>query len=440
MQASLEKNEGLKRKLTISFPSADLEQEIGTILKKRAKTAKIDGFRPGKAPMDLVEKYYRSAAFEQAFDRKVSETLVKAFEQEKVEPVNRPEVNILDPQSEQEIRFEASFEVAPEVSKVEFNGEIEKIVSEVGDADVEQVITNLRKQFGSFEPVDDAAKEEDKLVFDFKGFINDEAFAGGEAKNFELVLGSKQMIPGFEEALLGAKPGDSRVINVTFPENYHADLAGKEAKFETTVHRVLRMVPAELNDQLFKKLGVKEGGLEKLQAEIRKTLTRELNKMLDKNFHEKIFDRLLELNAIDVPGSVVHDEIHQLMHEAEERFASMYGMKKDQMPKFPHDMFEPQALRRVRLAYLVRALIKLNDLKADQTAIRQAAEELAESYENPAKVVQHYLGDKKLSAELANYVLEGEVVKLLAAKANVKDKKVPYADVSKVINEKPTAE
>lgn len=429
MAAKLDIKEGLQRSLHVTVPSTEWSQKTTELLNKRVKTAKIQGFRPGKAPLTVVKQHYGASIREQALDELVSKHLFEACKTVDVNPITRPTIEALSAEPEQDIEFTASFEVEPTIEAVQFEGvALEKVVSEVTEADVDKVIANLQTRFGEFTVADVAAAASHRLTLDFLGFIDGVPFDGGKAEGFQLVLGEGRMIPGFEDAILGLKAGDEKRIQVTFPTDYHAALAGKDAEFDIKIHQVEVHTPTELNETFCRSLGVSDGQVATLKAEIRATLERELHKTLRNMVREQAFNKLLEVNTLDVPKAEVHDEVHQLMKQAKERFKEMTGGQKD-TPDFPHSMFEAEAMKRVKIGYLVRALIRLANIDINDADVRSLAEELAGPYENPAEVVRYHMDDKDRHNQLRALALEYKVVQHLLQLATVTEKHVPHAEL-----------
>ncbi len=434
MTAQLDIKEGLQRALHVTIPVIEWHTKTAELLTKRAKSAKIQGFRPGKAPLDVVKKHYGASVAEEALDAIVSKHLFAGCQENNVTPITRPSIETLKAEADQDIEFTATFEVEPTIEAIEFAGvPLEKIVSEVTTADIENVLTNLQARFATFTESDQAAALKHRLTFDFEGFVDGVAFEGGKAEKFQLVLGEGRMIPGFEEGLLGLTAGAEKRIHVTFPAEYQADLAGKAAEFAINVHHVEVPVLAELTEDFCRSLGVVDGQIDTLKKEIRLTLERELTKTLRNKQREQAFDKLLEINALEVPAAEVHDEVHHLMEKAQERFKEMAkqqtGSVPKELPKFPHGMFEAEALKRVKTGYLVRALIRLANLDITDADVRTLAEELAGPYETPAEVVRYHLDNVDRHNQLKALALEYKVVQHLFDLATVTEKPILYAEL-----------
>lgn len=433
MAARLEVKEKLNRQLHVTVPRQEWQDQSEVLLKQRAKTAKVDGFRPGKAPPDVVRKMYGASIEEKALDQVMGKYLYQAYQEHALQPVGQPVIESLTAEPQQDIEFVASFEVEPAIEAIAFaDAELEQIESEVTAEDVDKVVSSLQEQMGSFVVKVGPAANGDRLDFDFCGYVDGEAFDGGKAEHFSLVLGKGQMIPGFEEALLGLQAGEDKRIAVTFPDTYPAPLTSKAAEFDIHVHQVEEHVKGEVTEAFCRTLGVQDGQIDTLRSEIRATLEREMHKTLRNKVREVVFNKLIELNAIDVPSAEVHDEVHQLMDKAKERFKEMAPQQKN-IPDFPHDMFEVEAKKRVQLGYLVRGLVRLASLEVSDTEVRVLAEELAGSYENPAEVIRYHLDNKERYNQLKALALEHKAVQHLLSLAKVTIKKVPHSTLNTAV-------
>ena len=431
MAAQLDIKEGLQRALHVTVPAAAWHQKTAELLQKRVKTAKIQGFRPGKAPLNVVKQHYGASIAEQALDEVISKHLFEACKEVNVNPITRPTIEALKAELDQDVAFTALFEIEPVIEAVNFKGvELERTVSEVTDADIDKVIDNLAARMGAFSAADadTVAALTHRLTFDFEGFIDNVPFDGGKAEGFQLVLGEGRMIPGFEDALLGLKAGDTKRIQVTFPSDYHEALAGKDAEFDIKVHQIEVHAPMKVSEDFCRAVGVADGQIATLKQEIRTTLERELAKTLRNKLREQAFNKLIEVNSLDVPKAEVHDEVHQLMNNAKERFKEMTGGK-GESPDFPHSMFEDEALKRVKIGYLVRALIQLNKIEVNDADVRALAEELAGPYEKPSEVIQYHMDNKERHQQLKALAMEYKVVQHLLDLAVVTEKFVPHAEL-----------
>lgn len=428
MQTSLEVLAGLKRRLKIILPSEVFSAQHEKSIKKIASKAKVDGFRKGKVPEKVLLTRFAHEILEEAINNLVHSSLYEAYQKEEIVPVSQPVIDIIQAELGKPFEYTAEFEIAPKIEKVNFaEVAIEKIVTEVGTEQIDASIQNMAQQFGAFELKEGSCAEGDRVTIDFIGSIDGVLFDGGQAEGYAFILGKGQMLPEFEAGVLGMKAGDEKTIDVTFPENYHADLAGKCAQFKVTLHQVEEKVAAPIDEALAKRVGIASGDVDQLKEEVKKALVLELNKKLREDLHKKIFDKLVELNQIEVPDNLVHEEIHYLMEDAQKRFQEMTGKK--EALNLPHEMFTEQAKKRIQTSYLIAKLVEVHDLKPDTAEIRKLAEEMAASYENPTQVRDHFLTDKKYYRNLENMVIENAVVSVLLDQAVVTTIEKSYAEV-----------
>ena len=369
MQVSVETTQGLERRLTITVPADKIEKEYNSRLNQVAKTRRIDGFRPGKAPKALIQKMYGEAIVADVADAVMQRHFVEALVAEKLNPVGAPtlEPNQLVPGSD--FTFTVSFEVYPEFKVQNLDAvKVEKPVATVADADLDKMLTTLRKQHASWIDADEAAANDLRVNMDFTGSVDGVEFEGGKAEGFALVLGAGRMIPGFEDGILGKKAGESFDIEVTFPEDYHAEnLKGKAAKFAIKLNKVEKQQLPELDAEFIKRFGVEDGSVESLKAEIRKNMERELSNALKAQVKEQILSGLLEQNQIEVPKAAVSREIDALRQQAMQRFGAANSKN---VPQLPDELFSEQAERRVRIGLLLGEVIREQNIKLMTRALR----------------------------------------------------------------------
>lgn len=318
MQVSVESTSALERRMTIGVPAERIETEVTKRLQQTARRAKVPGFRPGKVPMNVIRQRYEDAARQEALGDLIQATFYEAIVEQKLNPAGAPAVEPKVFEKGKDLEYVATFEVFPEIKLAGFDGiAIERLQADVTDADLDNMLEILRKQNTRFEAVERAAENGDQLNIDFVGKIDGEAFAGGSAKGTPLVLGSGRMIPGFEEALVGVKAGEERVINPTFPADYqNLDLAGKTAEFTVTVNSVSAPQLPELNDDFFALFGIKEGGLEGFRTEVRKNMERELRQAIKSKVKNQVMEGLLAANPVEVPKALIGNEVNRLRVQA----------------------------------------------------------------------------------------------------------------------------
>lgn len=428
MQVSVESTSALERRMTVGVPAERIETEVNKRLQQTASRAKVPGFRPGKVPMSVIRQRYEDSARQEALGDLIQATYYEAIVAQKLNPAGAPAVEPKVFEKGKDLEYVATFEVFPEIQLAGFDGlSIERQQAEVQDSDVDNMLEILRKQNTRFEAVERAAENGDQLNIDFVGKIDGEAFAGGSAKGTPLVLGSGRMIPGFEEALVGVKAGEERVINPTFPADYqNLDLAGKTAEFTITVNSVSAPQLPELNDEFFALFGIKEGGIDGFRAEVRKNMERELRQAIKSKVKNQVMEGLLAANPVEVPKALIANEVNRLRVQAVQQFGG--NIKPDQLPA---ELFEEQAKRRVVLGLIVAEVVKKTELKPDENRVRELIEEMASAYQEPQQVVAWYLKNEQQLNEVRSVVLEEQVVDTVLQQAKVTDKAVSYEEAVK---------
>ncbi|MBT1443203.1 trigger factor [Shewanella sp. JM162201] len=425
MQVSVETTQGLERRLTISVPAEQIEKLVNESLKREAKRARIPGFRPGKVPMSVISKRYGPAIRQDVTGEIMQRNFVEAIIAQKLNPAGAPTFAPGSSSAEQ-FEFVATFEVYPEV---ELKGldviEVEQPKAEVTAADVDNMIETLRKQHATFAAVERAAEEGDKVTINFVGSVDGEEFQGGKAEGFELQLGSGRMIPGFEEGIKGHKAGEEFDIDVTFPEEYHAEnLKGKAAKFAITLTEVKAAELPEVNDEFAKLFGITEGGVDALKAEISKNMGRELEQALKAAVKEQVINGLLAANEIELPKALIEGEINVLRRQAVQRF----GGNAANMPELPAELFAEQAERRVKVGLLLGEVIKSSELKVEEERVQALIASMASAYEDPSEVIAYYNGNKELMQNMRNVALEEQAVEAVLKSAKVTEKQVAFEE------------
>jgi trigger factor len=429
MQVSVETLEGLERKLTITVPAETVNVEVKNRLRQIAKTQRINGFRPGKVPTKVIEKRYGKGVRQEVIGELMQRQFFEAVIAEKITPAGRPEFVERTPEGSEDVVFDATFEVYPEIEvKGVEDIKVERPVVEVTEADVDEMFETLRNQHKTWKENKRKSKKGDKLTIDFVGRVDGEEFDGGKAEDFELELGSNRMIPGFETEIIGMKAGEEKTIKVTFPEDYHAEnLKGKEAEFDIKVKKTEGPVLPEVDEEFAKLFGIEEGGVEALRAEVKKNMERELKQTIKAKVKEQVIEGLLEANDVDLPKALVAQEIDVLRQQALQRFAGQFDPKN--APELPAEMFEEQAKRRVKVGLLLGEVIKQNDIKVDEDKVRELIETAASAYEDPQEVINYYMSNKELHQQMQNVALEEQAVDFLASKAKTEDKTLSFKEL-----------
>ena len=419
----------LERKINMSVVAADVEKNVAVRLARMARTVKMPGFRPGKVPMKIVEQQYSAQARSEAFTEAVQQAFGAAVREQNLRVAGFPKIEPAESTEPGKVFFSATFEVYPEIVAADLSGKaLERSVLTVGDAEVEKTLEVLRKQRVSYVAADKAAAKDDRIVMDFRGTREGEAFDGGTAEDFPVVLGAGALLPEFESNVEGLKAGDSKTFSLTFPEDYQAkDLAGTTVQFEVKIKAVEAPVLPELSADFAKSLGVPSGDVEQLKADVKSNLEREVKKRLQARVKNEVMNLLLETHEFDVPSALVEQESQRMAEEARANLASR-GMNVKDIPVEPA-WFADQAVRRVRLGLVVAEIVKKNELYAKPEQIRAVVEEQAQSYEDPADVVRWYYSDTQRLAQVEALVVEDNVVDWVLGVAKVSDKAVEFDEL-----------
>ena len=432
MSVNVETLEKLERKLVLTVPTENINFEINKRLQKLARSVKMDGFRPGKVPMNVVAKQYHASVQQEVMNEKVGRAFYDAVTEAGLNVAGQPTINQLPVTSATEMQFEALFEVFPEVQIGEIaQAEVEKIDAEVDDSAVERTLDILRKQRRTFaqRPADQAAADGDRVTVDFEGKIDGEVFEGGKAEDFQYMVGEGQMLKEFEDAVRGMKVGESKTFPLTFPEEYHGkEVAGKTADFLVTLKKVEAGQLPEVDGTLAKQLGVQDGSVETLRADICKNLNREVKARLKSRNKNAVMDALIKVADLELPKVTVEAEISSMMDNARADMQKR-GVKDVSNVQLPPDLFRNLAERRVRLALIVSSLVQQNKLQATPEQVKAHIEDLAASYEKPEEVVRWYQADPRRLSEIEAIVTEDNVTSFVLEKAKVTEKKVGFDEL-----------
>ena len=432
MSVNVETLEKLERKIILTVPSERIKFEINKRLQKLARTARMDGFRPGKVPMDTVKKQYGYGVHQDVLNEKVGQAFYEAMTEAGINIAGRPTINELPHQDNADMQFEAIFEVFPEVKIGDLSAlELEKIDTEVDDLAIDRTIEILRKQRRTFSQrgADQPAQDGDRVTIDFEGKIDGEPFDGGKAEGFQYLVGEGQMLKEFEDAVRGMKCGESKTFPLVFPADYHGkEVAGKTADFLVTVKKLEAANLPEVDEAFIKQLSVADGKLETLRADIRKNLEREIGGRVRARNKNAVMDALLKDSDFDLPQVRVQEEIATMTERARADMKQR-GMKDADKADLPPALFSALAERRVRLGLIVSTLVSENKLNATAEQVKAHIEELASSYESPAEVVHWYMNDRRRMAEAEAVVTEDNVTNFVLEKAKVSNKTVAFDEL-----------
>jgi trigger factor len=432
MTVTVETLEKLERRITLTVSADDIGKEVDTRLKRLSRTFKADGFRPGKVPMSVVaQRYGYSVQYEVVNDR-VGKAFADAASEAKLRVAGTPRIAQREEAAEGQLAFDATFEVYPEVRIADLSGvEVERLSTEVTDAAVDRTIEILRKQRRTFaqRPAAEGAAEADRVTIDFEGKIDGEPFAGGKAEAFQFIIGEGQMLEQFDLAVRGMRVGESKTFPLQFPEDYQGkDVAGKEADFLVTMKKIEAANLPDVDDAFAKALGIKEGTVDGLRADVRKNLDREVKFRLMSKNKGAVMDALLKAGELDVPKALVESETERMVESARADLKQR-GIKDAETAPIPAEIFQPQAERRVRLGLVVAELVRASNLQAKPDQLQKHIEELSQSYERPAEVVRYYLTDRQRMAEVEAVVIENNVTEHVLGQVKVVDKVVPFDEL-----------
>ncbi|WP_416399242.1 trigger factor [Allohahella sp. A8] len=427
MQISVESTSPIERRMTIDVPSATVESEVNKRLQKAAGSAKINGFRPGKVPMSVIKGRFEPSVRQEVVGEVMRDSYIAALQKESINPAGHPKFEPLNLKSGEDLKFVAVFEVYPEIEIKNLDKiSLQRETTEVSDADIDTMIETLRKQSANWETKKGPAEDGDRVIIDYKGIVDGEAFEGGTAEKQEIIIGAKRMIPGFEEGLIGLSEGDEKTLELQFPEAYHAEnLKGKAAQFEVKVHTVESQQLAEVNDEFFAQYGVSEGGEEAFRAEVKRNMQREGDQAIENRLKNSIVHQLIEHNEFAVPSALVNQEIDRLREDAVQRFG---GGGQIQASQLPAELFKDQAEKRVKTGLIFAQIVKDQGIKASDDLVDEKITNMAASYQEPEEFIKYYKSNAEQRAQVESVVMEDLVVKHIMDNAKVEDAQVSYQE------------
>lgn len=429
MEATTAQANELERRIDLSIAIADVEKEMEPRLKRMGRNMKVPGFRPGKVPFAMVKQQYGDQARHEVLSEQLDRAFGTAVSEQKLLVAGYPRLEPKATESTTHIEFTAVFEVYPEFVPGDLSAaEIERPLLEVGAAEIEKTLDILRKQRVRYDNAERGAEKEDRVVIDFTGKKDGVAFAGGSATDYPFVLGQGMMLPDFEKAVEGSKAGETKTFDLTFPEDYHAkDLAGQTVQFEITVKQVQAPRLPEVDADFARQMGVADGDVEKMRAEVEANLKREVKRRIEARLKDQVMEALLKANPIAIPNALVDMEIQRLMQAARQDMEQR-GMKAKDMPLQP-EWFAENAKRRVTLGLILAEVVKTENLQAKPEQVRAMVEDMAASYEQPEEVIRWYYAQPQRLSDVEGVAIENNVVEWVLGKAKVTDKAVAFDEL-----------
>lgn len=431
MQTNLETLGRLERRLSIAVPVAEINSEVENRLKRLSRTVKMDGFRPGKVPFKVVAQQFGWQVRQEVLGATLEKSFGEAVKQRNLRVASYPKFEA-KPLAEgaSEFEYSATFEVYPEIAV----GDVSQVTItrprlEVGEAEVDKTIEIMRRQRATFDAVERAAENGDRLTISYRGTVDNQEFSGSSAQDYVVVLGGGRLLPDFDKQLIGMNAGEARTFELRFPDDYHGkDVAGKTARFAVTVTKVEGPKLPALDAELAKSLGVADGDLSKMRSEVKANLEREVRTRLRNRVKEQVMQALLDVTRIEVPKTLVDLEIQRLQKLARTDLAARGIQVKDDMP-LPAEVFEKQAERRVRLGLILAEVVKAKNLYARPEQVRSVVEEQAQSYERPEEVVKWFYQSPERLRDIESAVVEENVVAWVGATAKVEDRKIAFDEL-----------
>ncbi|OQW95797.1 MAG: trigger factor [Beggiatoa sp. IS2] len=420
-------NDTLECRMTVGVPKERIEPQVRDRLKSLARTAKFNGFRPGKVPMKLVEQKYGSKVREEILGEVLRGSFDEAIQQEKLQPIGQPSFNISsDPKNlEQGLLYTATFEILSGISAINIEAlEVNKPVVEILETDVDVMLERLRAQRQVWHQVNTPAKKGDRVIVDFLDASGDDTIEN--TKNFPLILGKNNtLLPGVEENLWGVCVGEEHEVPLTFPGNHvNVNLAGKTVRLKVRINSVETSQLPEIDAEFAKALGVEDGNLDTLRQDARNNMERELEYAVQHQVKQQILNALLNANPVQVSGTIVDEEAQRLLQKFVQDLESQGRSLKEL--KLTPDLFREQAKKRVKLGLLILELVKRNDIQLDQERVRQFIERLAATYEDSEAIISWYNADQSRIRGVESTVLEDQVVEWLLEKAKVTEVKTDF--------------
>ncbi len=427
MQVSLSARGALERRLEVAVPAAEVTQEFEQRLKRVARSARLKGFRPGKAPLPVVRKQFGEQVHAEVVDHLIRSCLAQALREQNLTPAGGPRIEPIAIAPGAELKFAAVFEIMPEVRVKPPEGtEISRPSAAVTEADVDAMVESMRRQRAQFSPADRPAELTDRVTVDYTGLMDGKPFEGGDASDVTLVLGNKQNRPELESALMGARAGETRQVSVTFPADMsNATLAGKSAELSVSVKQVEAQSLPPVDEAFCRSFGIEDGSVETLRAEVRASMERELADLVRGRLRAQVLDALYAQNPLEVPRTLIEEQVQQMQLDA----ARNMGVREaSQLP--PREPFEDPARRRAALGLILGQIIRSEGLQPDPQRIEERLEELASNYPNPQEAHAAYRRSAEAMRQIESAALEEQVIDWFVARAAVRDQPMTFQELT----------
>jgi len=426
MQVSVEQVSALERRMEVTVPRERIEQAVDERLKRVSRTAKLKGFRPGKAPLKVIRQQFGAQVRQEALSDLMQSSFAEAVTEQKLSPATGPRIEPISVGPDEDLKYRAVFEIFPEISLQGVDGlAITRPAAEVTEADVDAMVQNLRQQRPRFEVVERESRDTDRVTMDFTGLVDGAEFEGSKGEDVVVLLGGGRMLKDFETGITGLKAGEHKSIEVRYPEDYHnKSLAGKLAQFDVHLKKVEEQRLPDLDDAFCLEYGVTEGGIEQLRSEVRDNMKRELEQNVRSRLKQQLLERLLEANPLEVPKSLVDAQVREMQIEAARRLGA-----KDASQVPPPDNFVEPARRRVALGLLIGEVIKSNGIRIDRKLVEARLADIAAGYPDPDQIVKSYRQNAEAMRQVENLVIEDQVVDFLLECAKVTDQPATFKEV-----------
>ena len=426
LKIKVNSKKGLVRDIHISVPSNVIEEKRNTRFAKLSKTAKLPGFRPGKVPEKVIRRQYADQVLQEVLSDVLETTYMESIQEKNLQPAGPPKVALDEYVKEKDFSYTATIEVYPEFDLKGLDKiKVEKPHADITQKDINAMMDNLQNQKGTWEKVDRISKGGDQLLIDFEGKIDGVVFDGGTAKDFAMQLGNGQMLPEFDESLIGVKSEETKTIELTFPDNYHKkELVGKQALFTVDVKEVRELKPAELDQKFVQSFGIKSGDQKELMDEVKSSMSKELEARINNEIRQNLMKFLKDKNAIEIPEVMIHQEAHAMQKD----WMNRSGIEDpEQAP--PLDDFNEIAKERVHLGLLVSKLVQSKEIKLDPDKVKTKLDELSKTYPNPEEIRKMYEQSSQLMDQLKSLVMEDQVIDWLIERTEFQKKEMEFKEL-----------